>query len=75
MAIASVGTSVKLYTCSEVAQLLGVGTDWVRRTTQAREVEHVRLGRNVRFTEHQVQALIGTFTKTPVPVSSARTRL
>lgn len=65
----------RLYTCAEVSELLGVGTDWVRRKTQSREVEHVRLGRNVRFTEAQVQAMIAKFTTSVVPATSARTRL
>lgn len=65
----------KLYTCSEVANLLGVGVDWVRRKTQAREVEHIRLGRNVRFTEQQVEILIAKYTMKPIKISTARTRL
>jgi excisionase family DNA binding protein len=65
----------RLYTCEEVSKMLGVGTDWVRRKTQGRQVEHVRLGRNVRFTEEQVHALISKFTAKSVPTSSARTRL
>jgi excisionase family DNA binding protein len=65
----------KLYTCSEVADLLGVGVDWVRRKTQAREVEHIRLGRNVRFTEQQVEILIAKYTMKPIKTSTARTRL
>lgn len=68
-------TPTKLYTCDDVATMLGVGTDWVRRKTQCRQVEHVRLGRNVRFTEVQVQALIAKFTAPAVRASSARTRL
>jgi excisionase family DNA binding protein len=70
-----VGMQPKLYTCEEVSKMLGVGTDWVRRKTQSRSVEHVRLGRNVRFTELQLQALIAKFTAKPIPASSARTRL
>ena len=65
----------RLSTCDEVSKMLGVGTDWVRRKTQSRQVEHVRLGRNVRFTKEQVQALILKFTTKSVPMSSARTRL
>ena len=68
-------THRKLYNCSEVADILGVGLDWVRRKTQAREVEHIRLGRNVRFTAQQVEALIAKYTMKPIRVSSARTRL
>jgi excisionase family DNA binding protein len=75
MEMGIVGASAKLFTCAEVAQMLGVGTDWVRRKTQGREVEHVRLGRSVRFTEDQVQGLIVKFTKTVVPLSSACSRL
>jgi excisionase family DNA binding protein len=69
------GTPGRLYTCDQVAEMLGVGTDWVRRRTQLREVEHVRLGRRVRFTDTQVLALIERFTKRAVRQSTARARL
>jgi excisionase family DNA binding protein len=68
-------TPVRLYTCEQVSKMLGVGTDWVRRKTQSRQIEHVRLGRNVRFTDVQVHALIAKFTTFSVPTSSARSRL
>lgn len=75
MAYSAGGGPKRLYTCAEVAEVLGVGTDWVRRKTQAREVEHIRLGNRVKFTDAQIEALIAKFTATAIKTSSARTRL
>lgn len=55
----------ELLTCGQVSDLLGVSTDWVRRRVQQRAVEHVRLGRNVRFTRTQVHDLIEKYTRKP----------
>jgi excisionase family DNA binding protein len=71
----------RLYTCVELASLLGVGEDWIRRRVQDRSIPHVRLGRRVCFTVAHVEMIIAAATVEPLPPrvpdrrGSARTRL
>ncbi len=53
------------------AQRLGVGAEWLARQARAGRVPHVRLGRSRRFTEQNLQAILGHFqqpvTRQPLP--------
>ena len=46
----------KLLTADEVAELLGMKTDWVWAQARAGRIPHVRLGRYRRFRESAVEA-------------------
>lgn len=58
-----------LYTYEQVAERLQVSVVWLRRQVSRRTVACVRLGRSVRFTEANVQALIA---KHEVPIIQPR---
>jgi excisionase family DNA binding protein len=57
---------VTLYSPQQLAELLGVGLDWVRRRTQNRTLPHVRVGRKVWFTEAHVCSIVRLLTVEPV---------
>ncbi len=44
----------RLLTASEVADLLSVPESWVRETTRAGHLPHVRLGRYVRYERDEI---------------------
>jgi excisionase family DNA binding protein len=46
----------KLLTADQVAELLGMKTDWVWAQARAGRIPHVRLGRYRRFRESAVEA-------------------
>ena len=46
----------KLLTADQVAELLGMKTDWVWAQARAGQIPHVRLGRYRRFRESAVEA-------------------
>lgn len=69
----------RIYTYDQAAEILGVGPEWLRRQVADGAVAHVRLGRNVRFTEDHLRALVdassvGVRPAAPRP-SSARSKL
>ena len=41
--------SAQLLTADDVANMLGMGTDWIYAQVRADRIPHVRLGRYVRF--------------------------
>ena len=48
----------KLLTYREAAQRLGISESYLRQKVMRREVPHQKIGRNVRFTEDDLQTLI-----------------
>jgi excisionase family DNA binding protein len=48
----------RLLTASEVAELLAVPETWVRETTRAGHLPHVRLGRYVRYERDEILAWV-----------------
>jgi excisionase family DNA binding protein len=67
----------RLLTAEEVAQQLGVRTDWVWAQARAGRVPHVRLGRYRRFRESALEAWVcgleAASTKAPQPSATPRT--
>lgn len=45
-----------LMTAEEVAELLGMGVDWVYAQTRAKKIPHVRLGRFRRYRAASIRA-------------------
>ena len=48
----------RLLTAAEVAEILNVPESWVRETTRADHLPHVRLGRYVRYERAEVVAWV-----------------
>jgi excisionase family DNA binding protein len=47
-----------LLTADQVADLLGMGTDWIYAQVRANQIPHVRLGRYVRFRAESIDQWI-----------------
>ncbi|MFD0883129.1 helix-turn-helix domain-containing protein [Streptosporangium algeriense] len=47
-----------LLTFREAAQRLNVPESWLREKVAKRQVQHTRLGKHVRFTEKDIEAII-----------------
>lgn len=52
------GDSARLLEAEDVANYLGVRTDWVYREVRAGRLPHIRLGRAVRFRSESIEAWI-----------------
>jgi excisionase family DNA binding protein len=63
---------VTLYSPQQLADMLGVGLDWVRRRTQNRTLPHVKVGRKVWFTEAHIGTIVRQLTVEPVGREQAR---
>jgi excisionase family DNA binding protein len=50
--------SARLLEAEDVANYLGVRTDWVYREVRAGRLPHIRLGRAVRFRRESIEAWI-----------------
>ena len=50
----------RLLEADDVAQFLGMRTDWVYREVRAGRLPHIRLGRAVRFRRESIEALLAT---------------
>lgn len=61
------GGVARLLTPSEVADLLGVSEAWLRRRAAGRLIPCTRLGRQLRFTRDQVDAIVETAAQNAVP--------
>jgi excisionase family DNA binding protein len=48
----------QLLTAEQVAELLGMGTDWVYAQVRANRIPHVKLGRYVRFRAESIELWI-----------------
>jgi len=70
------GTMDRLLTAEEIAERLGVNTQWVWAQARAGRIPHVRLGRYRRFRESAVEAwlcqLEASSTPTLTPTRSIR---
>jgi excisionase family DNA binding protein len=66
----------QLLTAQEIAERLGVNTQWVWAQARAGRIPHVRLGRYRRFRESAVEAwlceLEAASTAPPSPISLGR---
>ncbi len=51
-------TPQRLLNIDELAELLGVKRGWVRDKVTARQLPHHRIGRHVRFTAEDVEAIV-----------------
>jgi len=58
------------YPLKEVAAAMGKSTRWVRDRIRLDGVEHIRYGREIRFTAEQVDKLRAAHTKQPAPVQA-----
>lgn len=47
-----------VYTINETAALLKISPDWLRHKVASREVPHVRLGRNIRFSQANLDQIL-----------------
>jgi excisionase family DNA binding protein len=52
------GRHEPLLTSKDVAALLGMDVEWVRRRTRACDIPHVQLGRSVRYRAADIQRYI-----------------
>ncbi len=50
---------MKLYTLKEAAEILGYKEGSLRNKVMRKEIKTIRLGRSVRFTEHDLEEFIG----------------
>ena len=66
----------RLLTYQEVADRLGVSTEWLRRRVAGRTIPFIKLGRSVRFTEEHVTLIItsGEHKPRPAPPQPLATR-
>lgn len=48
-----------LYTVDELAETLSVPKSWVYARTASNEIPHIRVGRYVRFSVHEVMRWLG----------------
>lgn len=53
---ASAASPARLLEAEDVADLLGMTTDWVYREVRAGRLPHIRLGRYVRFRRESIDA-------------------
>lgn len=53
-------TPARLYTTAEAAERLQMSADWLKKQAQARKVQCRRLGRSVRFSEADIEAIIAS---------------
>jgi len=65
-------TMDRLLTAEEVAERLGMRTDWVWAQARAGRISHVRLGRYRRFRESAVEAWIQDLETGGVATPTAR---
>lgn len=63
--------SEHLLTVADVAKRLGKSERWVKRAANAGTIGHVRIGRDLRFTEDDVQAFIQAAHRAPTPPDPA----
>ena len=49
----------RLLTVDDVAELTGMGRDWIYAQVRAGQIPHIRLGRSVRFREHAIDQWLG----------------
>ncbi len=56
----------RTYSLVETARALGMSTRWVRERIRLDNVEHIRFGKTIKFTEEQYQALRTAHTKAPL---------
>ena len=54
----AVDSASRLLAAEDVANYLGVRTDWVYREVRAGRLPHIRLGRAVRFRRESIEAWI-----------------
>jgi excisionase family DNA binding protein len=72
-------TELRVYTYEQAAEILQVSKDWLQSEVGKRAVPHARLGRNVRFTEEHLRAIMDAATvpalaAAPAPVDLTRRR-
>jgi excisionase family DNA binding protein len=63
-----------LYTVEEAAEMLGVTVDFIRRRYQKGEIPHVRIGRYVKFSQANIDAIVDQFTVQPSAAPTPRRR-
>jgi excisionase family DNA binding protein len=68
------GTTERLLTVSEVAELLGTSERFPRRLIAERRIEFVRVGRHVRISESAVAAFIAAGRVEPMIAPAIRLR-
>jgi excisionase family DNA binding protein len=61
----------QLYTPAEAAELLKVRESWLRRAVQARSIPHSRVGKHLRFSPQDLEAIV-TAAQQPVVTSPIR---
>lgn len=69
-----VRASDELLTAEEVADVLGMGVDWVYAQTRARKIPHIRLGRYRRYRRESIQAWLTELEDQTLPRHAKRPR-
>ncbi|WP_242907471.1 helix-turn-helix domain-containing protein [Actinomadura terrae] len=62
----SKGTDVRLYTPAEAAAMLRVRESWLRKKASARVIPCTFIGKHLRFSEHDVTAIVAAGAKQPL---------
>lgn len=63
-----------LLTADQVADLLGMGVDWVYAQTRAHTIPHVRLGRYCRYRAESIQAWLADLEDQTLAANPKRPR-
>ncbi len=61
----------RLLTAEEIAERLGMRTDWVWAQARAGRIPHVRLGRYRRFRESAIEAWVSDLETGGIPAKAA----
>jgi excisionase family DNA binding protein len=64
----------RLLTADEVADILGMGRDWVYAEVRAGRLPHVKLGRYVRFREASITAWLAELERAAPEADTGRVR-
>ena len=65
-------TATLLHTYAQAAAVLGLRKSWLEDAVQRREIPHRRIGRMVRFSDEDLQAIIAAARQPAVRVRQRR---
>lgn len=69
--LAETGRASRLLEADDVANYLGMRTDWVYREVRAGRLPHIRLGRAVRFRRESIEAWLEARERAAPPTRRA----
>jgi excisionase family DNA binding protein len=66
--------SEPLIEAEEVAEMIGMGSDWVYAEARANRIPHIRLGRSVRFRRSSIEAWLSALEAETLQAHTKRPR-